>query len=170
MKTLKTLLSVFAVVAVFSTAALAQQTADVNVTANVQATLDLTPTAIALGSIQQSASDIAANVNDNGDGSSTNVGVGASAGSLQIEGTSGVDVDVTWTTANLTNGTPAEDATFTPSVWLGATELTSGDDITITGGDITLDVGGQLAAPTGTGSYSTSGGTGSPITFTVQYL
>ena len=169
MKTLKTLLSAFALAAVLSTGALAQVQADVNVTANVQATLNLTPTAIALGSIQQAASDIAANVNDNGDGSSSNVGVGASAGSLQIQGTAGVDVDVTWTgTAVLTNGTPAENVNFTPSVWLGATELGQGDDITITGGDITLDVGGELAAPTGTGSYTTTGGT--PITFTVQYL
>lgn len=167
MKTLKTLLSVFAIAAIFSTGAFAQSYADVNVSTTVQASLDLTPTAVNLGDIEQEASDIAANGNDNGDGSSTNVGVGASAGSLQIEGSSGVDIDVSWTTATLDTD-PASDAiTFTPSVYNGSTALTSGGTIALTGGDITLDVGGSLAAPSGTGSYSTANG--SPITFTVQY-
>jgi hypothetical protein len=166
MKNLKTILSVFALATVFSANAFAQETANVAVTAEVQAAIVLTPTAIALGSIQQAASTIAANSNDNG-GTSTNVGTSANAGSLKIDGTSGVSVDVTWANAILTNGTPVEDVVFTPSVYNGSTSLTSGDDVTLTAGSITLDVGGSLAVPGGTGSYTTVGGT--PIVFTVQY-
>ena len=167
MKSFKNILAAIAIVAVFSVNSFAQSTADVDVTATVNAALVLTPTAVALGSIQQAASILPANGNDVL--VSTNVGTGASTGSLQIQGTSAASVNVTFGTANLTNGTPGEDVTFTPSVYLSSTAVASGDDVTITGGDITLDVGGSLAAPTGTGSYSTSGGTGSPITFTVQY-
>lgn len=170
MKTLKTILSVFAFVAILSTGALAQSNADVAVTAEVQAVLNLTPSDISLGDIQQASSTIQANANDAA--SNDNIGVGASAGSLQITGTSGVDIDVSWTTATLSNGTPAEDAVFTPSVYNGAVALTSGGTIALTGGDITLDVGGTLAAPGGTGTYTSDSGThasASDITFTVQY-
>ncbi|MFD2532497.1 hypothetical protein [Gracilimonas halophila] len=175
MKTLKTLLSVFAIAAVFSTGAMAQETAEVPVTANVEAALSLTPTAIALGTIQQATSTIDANTNDTA--TETNLGAGASAGSLQIVGSAGVDVSVSWTNATLDNADNTDPITFTPSVYNGSSSVSSGGTVTLPGpdlsgtvtlnGDITLDVGGTLASPSGTGSYSTANG--SAITFTVQY-
>ncbi len=167
MKTLKTL-SIFVVAAFLSTGAFAQETADVAVSATVEAALVLTPTAIALGTIQTGeASIIDANAND--DATEANLGTGASAGSIQIQGTSGASIEVSWTNATLDNG--SDPTVFTPSVWNGASEVATpaGTTITLTGGDITLDVGGELAATGGTGTYNTSTGSGSPITFTVSY-
>lgn len=167
MKTLKTL-SIFVVAAFLSSNAFAQVDADVAVSATVEAALVLTPTAVALGTIQTGAASIIdANAND--DATEANLGTGASAGSLQITGTSGASIDVSWTNATLDNG--SDPVTFTPSVWLGAAELTTpaGSTVTLTAGDITIDVGGELAATSGTGTYNTSTGSGSPITFTVSY-
>lgn len=169
MKTFKNIFAAIALVAVLSVSVNAQVTSDVQVSAQVNAALVLTPTAVVLGSIQQAASDLAANAND---GSSTNVGTTATPGALLIAGTSGASVNVTWTGANLSNGTALEDAAFTPSVFNGATGLASGDDVTLTGGSVTLDVGGSLAAPGGTGAYTSDTNTHAsafPITFTVQY-
>lgn len=144
----------------------AQENANVNVSATVNASLQLTPSDIALGTIQTgSASTIDANTNDGA--TEQNLGAGASAGSLQIQGDSGADVIVTWSNATVDNG--SDPLTFTPSVYNGATGLSSGASVSVTGGDITLDVGGTLAAPSGTGTYNTSTGSGSPIQFTVVY-
>lgn len=170
MKNLKTYLSIFAIVAFSTTATFAQETADVAVTAQVEAALVLTPTAIALGTIQTAAASILdANAND--DATEANIGGSASAGSLQITGTSGVSVTVSWANATLDNAGSTDPVVFTPSVWLGASELTTpaGSAVTLTGGDITIDVGGSLAATAGTGAYSTALGGGAPITFTVSY-
>lgn len=168
MKTLKTLLSVFAVAAVFSAGAYAQETANITVTTEVQAAIVLTPTNIDLGSIQSGAAAIL-DANSNDDAVEANIGTTASAGSIQIQGTTGASIDVSWTNATLDNG--SDPITFTPSVWNGSSELTTpgGTTETIAGGDITLDVGGELDAPSGTGTYDTATGSGSPITFTVQY-
>jgi hypothetical protein len=167
MKNLKNILSIFAVLGIFATGVFAQETDVVAVTAEVQATITLATTDIALGTIQQAASVIDANSND--DATEANIGTTASPGSIQIDGTAGASITVSWTNATL-DTSPASDAiTFTPSVWNGSSELTTpgGSTETITGGSITLDVGGELAAPGGTGTYSTANG--SPITFTVQY-
>ena len=166
MKVLKQTLTLFALLGALSTTAVAQETADVNVTATVQAVLNVTPTDVSFGTIQQAAATIAA---PSSGGSNTNVGTTASAGALQIQGTTGVDVTVSWTNAILGNGTAGEEATFTPSVWNSGTELTNsgGSTVNLVGGDVTLEIGGDLTAPTGTGSYTTVGET--PITFTVQY-
>ncbi len=167
MKTLKTL-TIFAVAAFLSNGVFAQDMADVAVSATVEAALVLTPTAVALGTIQTAeVSIIDANAND--DATEANLGTGASAGSIQIQGTSGASIDVSWTNATLDNG--SDPTTFTPSVWNGASELATpaGTTVTLTAGDITIDVGGELAATSGTGTYNTSTGSGSPITFTVSY-
>lgn len=168
MKNLKTYLSIFAIVAFSATATVAQESANVAVTAQVEAALGLTPTAVALGTIQTGAASILdANAND--DATEANIGGSASAGSLVITGTSGAAITVSWANATL-DTSPASDAvTFTPSVWIGASELTTpaGSATTITGGSITLDIGGELAATSGTGAYSTANGT--PIVFTVTY-
>lgn len=170
MKNLKTYLSIFAIVAFSTTATFAQETADVAVTATVEAALGLTPTAVALGTIQTGlASILDANAND--DATEANIGGSASAGSLVITGTSGASITVSWANATLDEVGSGDPVTFTPSVWLGASELATpaGTAATITGGSITLDIGGELAATSGTGAYSTALGGGAPITFTVTY-
>ncbi|TVQ65000.1 MAG: hypothetical protein EA360_11055 [Balneolaceae bacterium] len=149
--------------------AFAQSTADVAVTAVVQDALTLTPTAVAFGTIQaNAAATIEANTND--PATNANLGTGATAGALQIEGTTGVDVTISWANATLTDGSGANPTTFTPVVYNGASAVTSGaSDLTITGGDITLNVGGTLAAIANPGSYSTGNTNGVPVVFTVQY-
>lgn len=165
MKTIKTLLSATALVAIFSMGAFAQ--ANVEVTAEVQQALTLTPTDIALGTISTGVASIiragAADVTT----VEANLGSTASPGSLQIVGLAASTVTVSWENAVLTNGTPADDATFTPIVFNGATSVSNGGTVTITAGDITLGVGGTLAAPSGTGSYTTVGATA--IVLTVEY-
>lgn len=165
MKNLR-ILSTLIIAAVLSTGAFAQENANVAVTAQVEAALVLTPTAVALGTIQTAAASIIdANAND--DATEANLGDGATAGALQIVGTAGVDVVVSWVDASLDNVGTTDAVAFTASVWLAAAEVTSGGTVTLTGGDITLDVGGELAATSGTGAYSTANGT--PIVFTVSY-
>lgn len=168
MKTLKTL-SIFVLAAFLSNGTFAQETADVTVSATVEAALNLTPTAVALGTIQTGAASIIdANAND--DATEANLGDGASAGSLQITGSTGINVIVSWTNALLNRTDDDDQLTFTPSVWLGASEVTSGGAVALAGGDITLDIGGELEAPSQSGLYNTTLGTGSqPITFTVSY-
>ena len=146
--------------------AIAQETANVAVTATVNAALQLTPSSVAFGAIQANiASNIKANSNDGT--TETNLGNGATAGALQIIGTTGVDVTVTWTNGTLSDGTNT--ATFTPVVYNDAAEVTSGNDVTLSGGDITLGVGGNLTAIPDPGTYSTATAGGSPVVFTVQY-
>jgi len=142
--------------------------ADVEVSAEVNAALTLTPTNIQFGTIQaNTASYIPANTSDGT--AESNTGTSASAGALLIEGTDGTDVTVSWTNATLTDG-GGNSATFTPVVYLNTTEVTNGaDDVTIVTGGTNLEIGGSLDAIANTGSYSTANGGGSPVTFTVQY-
>jgi hypothetical protein len=168
MKNLKTILSVFAVAAVFSSTAFAQETANVAVDAVVESSITLTPGDINLGTIQQATSTIKAGAADVTT-TETNLGAGATSGSLKIDGTS--DVNVSWTTATLVNGTSGQQTTFTPIVFNGASSISSGSTVTLST-SVTLGVGGTLTAPSGTGSYTTGTSgteTGSPITFTVEY-
>lgn len=166
MKNLNKLFAAFALMILVGSAnILAQETANVAVTAQVEAALSLFPTDIALGTIQQAASVIDANSNDTA--TEDNLGDGATAGALQITGSADVDVVVSWDDATLDNAGTTDAISFTPSVWLGGSEVTDGGTVTLTGGDITLNVGGALEAPSGTGAYSTANGT--PIVFTVSY-
>lgn len=170
MKNLNKLVTAFALMLLVGSAnILAQENANVAVTAQVEAALVLTPTAIALGTIQTaSASIIDANTSD--DATEANLGDGATAGALQIVGTTGVDVVVSWVNAQLNRVDDDDALAFVPSVWLSTSEVTSGGTVTLAGGDITLDVGGALDAPSQTGAYSSAIGTGSvPIVFTVSY-
>lgn len=161
---LTTIIALVSVVGAF-----AQETADVAVSATVNGAITLTPSAVSFGVIAaDTQSYIEANGNDSG--TDTNVGTGHTAGALQIQGTAGVDLTVSWTTGTLTDGGGANPITFTPSVWT-TTEISSGvTNLTLTGGGITLDVGGTLGAISTAGVYSTgNGGTASPVTFTVNY-
>lgn len=166
MKNLKTILSLFAIAAVFSANAFAQE--PVAVTADVEATLTLSSTNVVLGTIQQATSVLEANASD--DATEDNVGSTKSPGSLTIVGSDATSVIVSWTTATLDTSPIGDAITFTPSVWNAGTEVVNGTAGTVdseTVGGTTIDIGGELDAPSGTGAYSTANG--SPITFTVQY-
>jgi hypothetical protein len=165
---MKKVLLTIAIAMVTFAGAFAQTNANVAVTATVQDALTLTPTAVAFGAIQANqVSYIKANSNDGT--TETNLGGGASAGTLQIEGTTGVDVTVSWLNGTLRDADGNNPTTFTPTVYNGSSSVTSGNSVTLTGGDITLDVGGSLAAITNAGTYSTGNTDGVPVVFTVQY-
>jgi hypothetical protein len=165
MKILKQSLTLFALIGVFSTTALAQiQNADVNVSAVVEASLTLTPAAVDFGTIEPLASYLQANGNDATAASNTT----GTAGSLTIDGTDGISVDVSFTNATLENGNGSQ-ITFTPTVYNATTGVSSGDAVTLSGGQAILDIGGALTAPSESGTYNTTTGGGSPVTFTVQY-
>ena len=169
MKSLKTLLSVFALAAVFSANSFAQESDVVTVTTLVQAALTVTTSQdIDLGSIQTGiASTIDANANDAA--TEANVGTGATPGQVDITGTAGVTVTVDYTNATLDNAGGSNPLAFTTSVYDGASAVGTGTSITLTGGVAQLDIGGTLAAPGGTGTYNTTQGGGSDITVTITY-
>lgn len=169
MKSLKTILSVFAIAAVFSANSFAQENDVVTATALVQAALTVTTSAnIDLGSIQTGvASTIDANSNDVA--TEANIGTGATAGQVDLTGTSGASVTVDFTGATLDNAGGSDPLAFTTSVYNGSSAVTTGSSITLTGGVAQLDIGGTLAAASGTGTYNTTQGGGSDITVTITY-
>jgi len=164
----KVLLITTAFVFAFTANVIAQVSTDVGVTADVEQAITLTPADISFGTIEEGRSSyLPANANDE-TAESENIGAGATAGSLQIEG-SDANVTISWTAGLLVNSEDSEiTADFTPTVFNGEDQVSSGDnDLTITGGDITLDIGGSLEAINTSGSYSTDGG--EPVRFTVAY-
>ena len=167
MKNSKSLIALFAIISFAGSSALfAQETEAVAVTATVEAAISLTGTDIALGTIQTgSPSTIGATAAESS--SDDNLGNTFTRGALQITGTSGVDVVVEWADGTLDNAGNTDALTFVPSVFNSTTPLSDGDTVTLLNGDITLGVGGTLAAPTGTGVYSTANGTA--IIFTITY-
>lgn len=165
MKTYKLILSALALVAVLSVNAFAQVSTDVTVTATAVSAISLAKTDVAFGNINTgTASVLKANINDNG--TEANLGAGASAGSVTITGNSGSVAVVTFGGAILSDGTNS--AAFTPSIWKGGTQVTSGGTLTLTGTD-KLDIGGSLASISVAGAYSTATSGGSPLKVTVQY-
>ncbi|MBO6621479.1 MAG: hypothetical protein JJ892_01365 [Balneola sp.] len=170
---MKNLFKISAVLLVFAgltTTANAQE--NVEVTATVNAVITLAHTDVALGTIQQGITTLDANANDVA--TETNVGTGAAAGSLTITGTASATVTVTFGTATLTDAGGLNATTFTPSVYDGAAAITSGSTvITLNDGGSSnqaiLNIGGTLADTGATGSFSTTNGGGSALTFTVSY-
>lgn len=170
MKTLKTTLSVFALLGIFATSAIAQETGNVAVTATVVA--DLTVSAdqdIALGTIQAATSTIAAGPDDGT--SEVNLGTGATYGIVRITGEATTSIDVTFGNATLDTSPASDLIDFTASVFDSASDasVASGGDLTTNGtGNITLYIGGTLDAPAGSGSYSTAN-TSDPVDITITY-
>lgn len=170
MKNLKNILSIFAVLGIFATGAFAQESADVAVSATVVA--DLTVSAdqdIALGTIQTGATSTI-NAGPDDVTATSNIGIGATYGIVRINGNVTTSVDIDFENATVDNGSDA--LTFTTSVFDSAGAATvadQGDLTTDASGNLTLYVGGTLAAPSGTGTYNTSTGSGDPITFTITY-
>jgi hypothetical protein len=168
MKSLKTLLSVFAIAAFLTATATAQEQSTVTATTLVQADLTVTTaTNIDLGTIQTGeTSTIKANANDGA--TEANLGTSATAGQVDVSGTASASVTVNFTNATLDNG--SDPLTFTTVVYSGSTAVSDGDSISLdSDGVAQLDIGGSLAAPGETGTYDTGTGFGSPITVTITY-
>lgn len=161
--------------------ALAQVDTDadvVTVSANVLTAIDITTiTNVDFGDISIGSSPIIrANANDNA-GTHQDVDT-PTAGQVDITGDSesGVFIELTQM-AVLENGT-ADQLSFTPSIYFGSIdlELTALNDtatLTLPGGGgsqtASLDVGGSLASPTVSGTYTTGTGAGAPLELTVNY-
>ena len=149
----------------------AQTSADVTVSADVQAALALTVNQnVNFGTIQQAAASLDAASGDASAPDGTNLGSNAQLGVVDITGTAGVDTVIDFTNALLSDGTNTVAFTTNVQDITNGASLTSGNTVTLTGGAITLQIGGDLADPGTTGSFSTTNSGGSPVTITVQYL
>ena len=146
-----------------------QQTVEVN--ASVIAKLAIVSTQdVEVGTIITSEpSVLPANVNDAAP--VTNAGVNASAGQVILGGAPSVSFNIDFTDATLANASGAT-ATFTPSVFNAASQVTSGSSVSFVTSEVTFDVGGTLStiADGDEGDYSTTNPGGSPITFTFTYI
>ena len=156
----------------FASQAFGQTSADVEVSADVLGALTLTPTNVVFGEIQvDQESTIAANENDSNNNS--NVGASFQVGALQIEADE-TDVMVKINQmAVLNTDQGSEEIQFTPSIYNDNSNLNleAVDDeaqVTVTNGNITLDIGGSLPAISSPGTYSTE--FGEDLIIEVQYL
>lgn len=186
MKTLKTILSVFALAAVFSASTFAQgggaQSAVVNATANVNSALSISfsTTTLAFGGLSQGnyTAIVSANSAHNG-GNNSDTGSGASTAIGEIEGTAGASIDVSYNSSVVMENGNGDQLTVTPVIYLTndatpATELIAqtGTSTSIdSDGKSDLTVGGEItiATTTPTGSYDTATGAGTDLTVTVNY-
>jgi len=169
MKKLITLIIALFVLSV-ATAFAQTNTADIGVTADVLAELNVAGTDVSFGNVTQgSVAEVQANTNDATASSNASAPV---AGSLTITA-DGQDYIVEVTQSAILENGATDQLTFTHRVFDGATDVTAdvdGGGYNVTGGgNLTLDIGGQLQAPSAAGNYSTSTGSGTPITFVVNY-
>ena len=143
---------------------------DIDVNAHVIAKLAIVSSVnVDMGTIVTgTASYLPANAND--PVSATNAGTGATAGQIVISGAAGERISVNFTGATLANSA-GNTAGFVPTILNASTSLSPGDEVTLTGGQVTLDIGGTMTtvADGNEGDYSTTTGGGSPITFTFEY-
>lgn len=182
MKTLKTLLSVFAIAAVFSAGALAQESAVVNATASVNSALSISfsNSTLAFGGLSQGnyTAIVSANSAHNG-GVNSNTGASASTAAGTISGTGGASIDVSYNSSVIMENASADQITVTPVVYLtndatAATQLiaqTGTSTVIDTDDESVLTVGGEITmtAATPTGTYDTATGSGTDLTITVNY-
>jgi hypothetical protein len=177
MKTLKTILSVFALAAVFSSAAFAQA---VNVAATVEADISVTvDETVDFAGVQANSNPVL-----DPNGTHTDVGAGATLGKLTIGASNTTQLVIDWdqTTVTLGDGT-TNTMTFTPDITafqtdvpgssLAVTKATANSNTATSGsGALFVYIGGNLGALSGqaTGTYSSSASNGSgDLTFTVNY-
>lgn len=170
MKILKNTLTLFALIAVFSTATYAQSE-DVEASATVLATLSLTVQDIQFGSIEN---NVAAELATSNVGTSSNVGLGGTTtqvGQISVAGLANADINVTYNgSATLADATGANTITMTPLVEYNGASFASASDITLDGtGSAVIEIGGQLPATSTAGDYSTTNTNGVPLTFTFDY-
>ena len=159
----------FLFVAAFSAQAQQVLQESIEITVNVIAPLSIvSSTDIDLGTvISGTPTAIKANAND--PIQVVNPGVGAIPGHIVISGADGERISVTYGKATLSNG-QLTNVVFSATVFDNAVYVASGDEVTITGGQVTLDIGGFLAAVPGgsEGIYSTTTG-GQPLDFIFTY-
>jgi hypothetical protein len=184
MKTLKSILTVFALAAVFSSASFAQETQDIAASAVVLADISLTfASDVSFGNIQDTGSPVLDPQGTN----TADVGAGATFGSFSISANGSTQLLIDWdqTTVTLNDG-GANNLDFTPDVSASntATIGTSSDvtkntanaaTATSAGGALTVYVGGSLETSGGgamsgeaAGTYTSANGSGD-LTFTVNY-
>lgn len=153
----------------FGTVLAQSNTAEIGVTADVLAELNVTGTDVSFGNVQQgSVAEIQANSND---------GTGNSNASAPTPGTLTITADgqeyviQVIQSAILENG-DGNQLSFTHRVFNDADDVTTdldGSGYSVSGGDLTLDIGGQLESAANAGNYSTSTGSGQPLIFEVNY-
>ena len=165
---MKKLSSLIIALFVLSAGTVFAQTAEVGVSADVLAELNVTGTDVEFGNVSQGT---VAEVQANGSDITSSNASAPVAGSLTITADGQEYIVQVIQTAVLENG-DGEQLTFTHRVFDDATEVTSdvdGTGYTVTGGgDLTLDIGGQLQSPTAAGNYSTAT-SGQPLIFEVNY-
>lgn len=158
-------------ISVFSVQAQQVIQQDIDVTATVITKLSIASTQdVEVGTIiTNEQSVLPANSNDNS--SVTNAGVNSNSGQIVLDGAIGQDVTVQFTGATLANSKGGI-AIFAPRVFNDATPIISSDQVTLTGGQLILDIGGTLSAIADgdEGDYSTTNSGGSPISFTFTYV
>lgn len=170
MKNLKTLLAIFTIAALSSTATFAQVDIDSDVTVDVVVVTTLTvtnTTNIDLGTI---SATLAINLDADPalDANNTNIGVGFTRGQVDIAGEAGNTVLVTFNTASMDDVADSDFVTTAHSAERtgGAGAVVSGGELTLDGsGDATLNVGGAIAGGLIAGTYTTD----TDITVTVDY-
>ena len=170
MKKLITLIIALFVLSV-ATAFAQTNTADIGVTADVLAELNVAGTDVSFGNVTQgSVAEVQANTNDTANPSSN--ASAPVAGSLTITA-DGQDYIVEVTQSAILENGAADQLTFTHRVFDGGTDVTAdvdGAGYNVTGGgNLTLDIGGQLQSPTAAGNYSTAT-SGTPLVFEVNYV
>lgn len=173
MKTLKTLLSVFAVAAVFSAGAYAQDaSASVGATATVYNTLTITVNdSLSFGGIDFSNRGTVT-IPADGSAISGPAGGGAQRADVSLSGTANASITIDFSDATLSDGTN----TIAVDVYAYDGTTTENDDAesissTLDGtGALTLNFGGEADFSTAAaGIYNTSNSSGSPISVTVNY-
>lgn len=172
MKSIKLSLTVLALLLSASVSTFAQT--DVEATATMTATVNLTAADVAFGEIEvgnTASMDVSGVVTTAGA-----QGGSPSTGSITVASTdpSGT-ISMSWSaTASLENAT-GDAVTFTPSIDITAgptaTNITSGNSFVHTTGVATvLTIYGDLTASSEAGAFSTETGTGTALTFTASYL
>eukprot|EP00747_Dinoflagellata_sp_TGD_P165531 gnl/TRDRNA2_/TRDRNA2_186908_c0_seq1.p2 gnl/TRDRNA2_/TRDRNA2_186908_c0~~gnl/TRDRNA2_/TRDRNA2_186908_c0_seq1.p2 ORF type:complete len:184 (+),score=2.31 gnl/TRDRNA2_/TRDRNA2_186908_c0_seq1:1712-2263(+) len=182
MKSLKNILSAFAIVALLTTATFAQENSDVNIGAVVLADITLTKNAdVSFGNIQDTGSPVL----DPQGASTADVGAGATFGKLTIGAANTTQLLIDWdqTTVTLSDGTNS--MTFTPDISANSTDdIATSSDVTkntanaatetSAGGALFVYIGGNLgtltsqAAGTYTSDSGTAGASGD-LNITVNY-
>ncbi|PKD44184.1 hypothetical protein [Rhodohalobacter barkolensis] len=144
-------------------------TAEIGVTADVLAELNVAGTDVSFGNVQQGS---VAEVQANGSDITSSNASAPSAGSLTITA-DGQEYIVEVTQNAVLENADGDQLTFTHRVFDGGNDVTADVDGTgynvSGGGDLTLDIGGQLQSPTASGNYSTNTGGGLPLVFEVNY-
>ncbi|SMO88745.1 hypothetical protein [Gracilimonas mengyeensis] len=175
MKTLKTILSAFALAAILSTGALAQQ-AIVNASANVLNVLQVSGSDIVFGDVDNNTNAYI-QAGFTGETASSNTGSDTPGAVSISQGANNTTVEIVWNTdVVLSDGTNT--INFQPVLSHNSTEKAGAGggtsktaSLSLDGsGEATISIGGSLSSAGAiAGSYSTSNAGGTALTVTVSY-